>query len=222
MLKIGWQEKAFVEKVTWVTWVSKCFTPRNYNPRDIIRNCRRLLKKESLEPMLPWYRGFRGNIAQMPEQEGRFEPLGSFVETGGWFQSYKYSMFSIFKSCYKLHVLTGKFYRDTYNSWHVFHTWFVWKYDTPNWIVEMRTTFSPLNLQFWANPFSRQTYMKHRIPKDRFLSDLPCLFFSKWPIFFGKYDELADSQLLILFFPHTFQTNPHRGTPPPTYVWFII
>lgn len=65
-----------------MTWVSKCFTPRNYNPRDIIRNCRRLLKKESLEPMLPWYRGFRGNIAQIPEQEGRFEPLGSFVETG--------------------------------------------------------------------------------------------------------------------------------------------
>ena len=62
-------------------------TPRNYNPRDIIRNCRHLLNNGSLEPMLPWYRGFRGSIAQMPEQEGRFEPAGTsqlamLVDTG--------------------------------------------------------------------------------------------------------------------------------------------
>lgn len=62
--------------VGWSTFVP------NYNPRDIIRNCRRLLKKESLEPMLPWYRGFRGNIAQMPEQEGRFETVGVVQHRG--------------------------------------------------------------------------------------------------------------------------------------------
>eukprot|EP00435_Cladocopium_sp_Y103_P015238 s2274_g3.t1 len=62
--------------VGWSTFVP------NYNPRDIIRNCRRFLKKESLEPMLPWYRGFRGSIAQMPEQEGRFETMGVVQHRG--------------------------------------------------------------------------------------------------------------------------------------------
>ena len=34
----------------------------NYNPRDIIANARRLLNGEMMEPMDPWYRGFRGTI----------------------------------------------------------------------------------------------------------------------------------------------------------------
>ncbi|RVW87704.1 DNA topoisomerase 2 [Vitis vinifera] len=34
----------------------------NYNPRDIIANVRRLLNGEMMEPMDPWYRGFRGTI----------------------------------------------------------------------------------------------------------------------------------------------------------------
>lgn len=34
----------------------------NYNPRDIIANVRHLLNGEMMEPMTPWYRGFRGII----------------------------------------------------------------------------------------------------------------------------------------------------------------
>lgn len=32
----------------------------NYNPRDIVDNLRHLINEEELEPMHPWYRGFRG------------------------------------------------------------------------------------------------------------------------------------------------------------------
>ncbi len=31
----------------------------NYNPRDIADNIRRLMKGQELEPMTPWYRGFK-------------------------------------------------------------------------------------------------------------------------------------------------------------------
>jgi len=34
------------------------FVP-NYNPRDIIENVQRLLNDEPMEPMDPWYRGFK-------------------------------------------------------------------------------------------------------------------------------------------------------------------
>ncbi|KAJ1728286.1 DNA topoisomerase 2, partial [Coemansia biformis] len=47
----------------------------NYNPTDIIANLRRLMRREPLVPMMPWYRGFRGAI----EQDGpdRFRTLGT-------------------------------------------------------------------------------------------------------------------------------------------------
>lgn len=31
----------------------------NYNPRDVVVNVRRLLNDEMMEPMDPWYRGFK-------------------------------------------------------------------------------------------------------------------------------------------------------------------
>lgn len=31
----------------------------NYNPRDVVANVRRLLNDEMMEPMDPWYRGFK-------------------------------------------------------------------------------------------------------------------------------------------------------------------
>ncbi|KAJ2397924.1 DNA topoisomerase 2 [Coemansia sp. RSA 2603] len=34
----------------------------NYNPTDIINNLRRMMNRQPLEPMTPWYRGFRGHI----------------------------------------------------------------------------------------------------------------------------------------------------------------
>ncbi|KAL3726570.1 hypothetical protein ACJRO7_031468 [Eucalyptus globulus] len=41
----------------------------NYNPRDIIANLRRLLNGEMMEPMDPWYRGFRGTIEKTATKE---------------------------------------------------------------------------------------------------------------------------------------------------------
>ncbi|KAK6928758.1 Histidine kinase/HSP90-like ATPase [Dillenia turbinata] len=41
----------------------------NYNPRDIIANLRRLLNNEMMEPMDPWYKGFRGTIEKTATKE---------------------------------------------------------------------------------------------------------------------------------------------------------
>ncbi|KAE8670742.1 DNA topoisomerase 2 [Hibiscus syriacus] len=41
----------------------------NYNPRDIVANVRRLLNDEQMEPMHPWYRGFKGTIEQTASKE---------------------------------------------------------------------------------------------------------------------------------------------------------
>ncbi|XP_074306314.1 DNA topoisomerase 2-like [Silene latifolia] len=43
---------------------STTFIP-NYNPRDIIANIRRLINNESLEPMDPWYKNFKGTIQRI-------------------------------------------------------------------------------------------------------------------------------------------------------------
>lgn len=42
----------------------------NYNPRDIIRNVRRMLDGETMLPMDPWYRGFSGTIEKTATKEG--------------------------------------------------------------------------------------------------------------------------------------------------------
>ncbi|XWS74969.1 hypothetical protein CRYUN_Cryun01aG0044300 [Craigia yunnanensis] len=41
----------------------------NYNPRDIVANVRRLLNGEQMEPMHPWYRGFKGTIEKTASKE---------------------------------------------------------------------------------------------------------------------------------------------------------
>ena len=38
----------------------------NFNPRDIVTNLLRLLDGEAAEPMAPWYRGFNGEIVEVP------------------------------------------------------------------------------------------------------------------------------------------------------------
>ncbi|CAM8927292.1 unnamed protein product [Rhodiola kirilowii] len=42
----------------------------NYNPRDILANIRHLINDEMMDPMHPWYRGFRGSIEQTATKEG--------------------------------------------------------------------------------------------------------------------------------------------------------
>ncbi|PFH54688.1 hypothetical protein AMATHDRAFT_83127, partial [Amanita thiersii Skay4041] len=40
-----------------------------YNPVDIVANLRRLMKGEELVPMMPWWRGFKGDIRQTSKQK---------------------------------------------------------------------------------------------------------------------------------------------------------
>jgi DNA topoisomerase-2 len=44
----------------------------NYNPRDIVANLLRLMNGEELVPMLPWYRGFTGDIIQSAKSSDKF------------------------------------------------------------------------------------------------------------------------------------------------------
>lgn len=41
----------------------------NYNPREIVANVRCLLNGEIMEPMHPWYRGFKGTIEKTASKE---------------------------------------------------------------------------------------------------------------------------------------------------------
>ncbi|KAF6168380.1 hypothetical protein GIB67_018220 [Kingdonia uniflora] len=41
----------------------------NYNPRDIVANIKRLLNGEPMEPMDPWYKGFKGTIEKTATKE---------------------------------------------------------------------------------------------------------------------------------------------------------
>jgi DNA topoisomerase-2 len=72
-----------------------------YSPKDIIDNLRHLLSGEDLEPMVPWYRGFRGTIAPQVKDPGCFTVSGVIEKTsdttleitelplGTWTQNYK-------------------------------------------------------------------------------------------------------------------------------------
>ena len=51
----------------------------NYNPRDIIANVRRLLNGETMMPMDPWYRGFKGAI-EKSAKEGGYTVNGAIEE----------------------------------------------------------------------------------------------------------------------------------------------
>ncbi|KAJ1937339.1 DNA topoisomerase 2, partial [Kickxella alabastrina] len=51
----------------------------NYNPTDIIANIRRMMNKEPLQTMAPWYRGFRGTIERTSTD--RVRTLGIIEKT---------------------------------------------------------------------------------------------------------------------------------------------
>eukprot|EP00879_Flechtneria_rotunda_P032639 GHRR01035889.1.p1 GENE.GHRR01035889.1~~GHRR01035889.1.p1 ORF type:complete len:230 (+),score=83.06 GHRR01035889.1:563-1252(+) len=57
----------------------------NYSPREIAMNLRRLLEGRPLEPMQPWYRGFRGGITEVPnkkEDSKTYSSSGIIEQTG--------------------------------------------------------------------------------------------------------------------------------------------
>lgn len=48
----------------------------NYNPRDIIRNIRRMLRGQTMEEMMPWYKGYKGTISANDKEPGKFDITG--------------------------------------------------------------------------------------------------------------------------------------------------
>jgi len=48
----------------------------NYNPKEVIANIHRLIKKEEVAPMHPWYRGYKGTIVEVSP--------GKYKVTGLW------------------------------------------------------------------------------------------------------------------------------------------
>lgn len=44
------------------------FVP-NYNPRDIVANIKRLLYEKPMEPMEPWYKGFKVSSSKHENEE---------------------------------------------------------------------------------------------------------------------------------------------------------
>ncbi|CAE7816482.1 TOP2A [Symbiodinium sp. CCMP2456] len=53
----------------------------NFNPRDIIENLRRWLKKQEMKEMTPWFAGFTGSISKSRE-EGKWEVTGNIRNLG--------------------------------------------------------------------------------------------------------------------------------------------
>ena len=46
----------------------------NHNPHDVIANCRRFIRGEAFEEMVPWYRGWKGTVVK--EHDGLFSMFG--------------------------------------------------------------------------------------------------------------------------------------------------
>lgn len=49
----------------------RSYVPK-YRPYDIIANLRRLLKKEDMDPMVPWFEGFKGSIEACQDDNTKF------------------------------------------------------------------------------------------------------------------------------------------------------
>ncbi|KAK1619077.1 hypothetical protein QYE76_024594 [Lolium multiflorum] len=52
----------------------------NYNPRDIIANLKRLINKEPVEPMDPWYKGFKGCVEKTIKATGVTYTITGIIE----------------------------------------------------------------------------------------------------------------------------------------------
>ncbi|KAM7262891.1 hypothetical protein ACFE04_000574 [Oxalis oulophora] len=96
------------------------FVP-NYNPRDIIANIRRLLNEEMMEPIHPWYRGFKGTI-ERSSKDNYYVVTGTIEEVNEttlrvtelpirrWTQDYKEFLESLIES---KDILNFQQYSDT-------------------------------------------------------------------------------------------------------------
>ncbi|KAL6523252.1 DNA topoisomerase 2 [Orobanche gracilis] len=58
----------------WSTYIP------NYNPRDIVANVRHFLNDEPMEPMIPWYKGFKGTIERTNGKEAGSYAVKGIIE----------------------------------------------------------------------------------------------------------------------------------------------
>lgn len=73
-----------------------CYVP-SYNPIDIIANINRFLKNEQIQPMKPWFKGFKGRVFKDDETwvaEGLWSVSGNTIKVtelppGKWTQDFK-------------------------------------------------------------------------------------------------------------------------------------
>ncbi len=73
-----------------------CYVP-SYNPVDIIANINRFLKNEQIQPMKPWFKGFKGRVFKNDETwiaEGLWTVSGNTIKVtelppGKWTQDFK-------------------------------------------------------------------------------------------------------------------------------------
>ncbi|KAI3920977.1 hypothetical protein MKW92_029737 [Papaver armeniacum] len=52
----------------------------NYNPREVTNNVRRWINGEEMVPMVPWYKGFTGTIAEHPSKAGVYITTGTITQ----------------------------------------------------------------------------------------------------------------------------------------------
>lgn len=77
-------------------WMTKI---PNYNPRELVANIRRMLDGDELQPMIPWYKNFKGTIENAGSMRyvisGEISIIGddkleiTELPIGTWTQSYK-------------------------------------------------------------------------------------------------------------------------------------
>ena len=80
----------------------------NYNPEDIVANLHRMMAGEGMEPMIPWFRGFKGTVT--PLGQDRYQFGGLIKQTGDnevevtelpirmWTQDFKERLVEIIKA----------------------------------------------------------------------------------------------------------------------------
>ncbi len=75
-----------------------------YNPKDIVKNMKRMLEDEEPLQMMPWYNGFKGTIEKNPEKDYKYFVRGKYTVDGnkihisdipiidGWIEPYVKAM----------------------------------------------------------------------------------------------------------------------------------
>lgn len=52
----------------------------NYNPKDVVENIRRMMRGEEPEPMVPWFRGFKGTIERLDKDKFKVSGVAEKID----------------------------------------------------------------------------------------------------------------------------------------------